>query len=122
MTKERQALGRLGEELALQRLKGLGYQCIERNYRCPLGELDLIARDRDTLVFIEIRARRGKSISYAKESIGRRKRRTLSKVALHYMKEKDCFDTQSRFDVVAIGMEGGKGEIEIIQNAFDLEY
>ncbi|MBW2029149.1 MAG: YraN family protein [Deltaproteobacteria bacterium] len=122
MTKERQALGRLGEELALRRVKSLGYQCIERNYRCPLGELDLIARDRDTLVFIEIRTRRGESTSHAKESIDKRKRRTLSKVALYYMKEKDCFGTQSRFDVVVVGIVGGRGEIEIIQNAFDLEY
>ena len=62
MTKERLELGRFGEELALKKIKRLGYKKIIRNYRCPLGEVDLIARDGDTLVFIEIKTRRGKSI------------------------------------------------------------
>lgn len=122
MTKERQALGKLGEELAYRRVKSLGYKCIERNYRCPMGEVDLIAKDKDTLVFIEIRTRRGRSISLAKESIDGIKRRKLSKVALQYMKEKNCFNVQSRFDVVVVGIEGKERQVEIIQNAFDLEY
>ncbi|MBW2065889.1 MAG: YraN family protein [Deltaproteobacteria bacterium] len=122
MTKERQALGRLGEELAYRRVKSLGYKCIERNYRCPMGEVDLIAKDKDTLVFIEIRTRKGRSIPLAKESVDRKKRRKLSKVALQYMKEKNCFNIQSRFDVVVVGIEGRERQIEVIQNAFDLEY
>ncbi len=59
MTRERLELGKRGEELALRTLKRLGYTCIARNYRCALGEVDLIAKDGDTLVFIETKTRKG---------------------------------------------------------------
>lgn len=122
MTKQRQDLGALGEDLALKEITRLGYKCIARNYRCPLGEIDLIAKEKDSLVFIEIKTRRGRSTRYAKEAITRRKRRQLSKVALAYMKSNNCSDAKSRFDVVAINLMGGKEEIEVIRNAFDLAY
>lgn len=122
MTNERRDLGKLGEELALKKIKGLGYKCIARNYRCPMGEVDLIAKDGDCLVFIEIKTRKGKSLGYAKEAITPLKKRKLSKVALAYMKSNNCSDVQSRFDVVAINLNGGKEEIEVIQNAFELAY
>ena len=122
MTKERLHLGKLGEEWALEKIEALGYECIARNYRCPLGEVDLIARDGDTLVFLEIKTRRGKSLGYAKEAINDRKRRQLSKVALAYMKSNNCSDVKSRFDVVAINLIENRKEIEIIRNAFDLAY
>jgi len=122
LTKERLHLGKLGEEWALEKIEALGYECIARNYRCPLGEVDLIARDGDTLVFLEIKTRRGKSLGYAKEAINDRKRRQLSKVALAYMKSNNCCDVKSRFDVVAINLIENRKEIEIIRNAFDLAY
>ena len=122
MTRERLDLGKEGEGLALKKIKRLGYKCIARNYRCALGEIDIIASDRDCLVFIEIKTRKGRSLGYAKEAIDDRKRRQLSKVALAYMKSNNCCDTKSRFDVVAISLRDGKEEIEVIQNAFDLEY
>ena len=108
--------------MALKKIKRLGYKCIARNYRCALGEIDIIASHRDCLVFIEIKTRKGRSLGYAKEAIDGRKRRQLSKVALAYMKSNNCCDTKSRFDVVAINLRDGKEEIEVIQNAFDLEY
>ena len=55
MSRERLELGKLGEDLALKTIKQMGYRCIARNYRCPLGEMDIIARDGDTLVFVEIK-------------------------------------------------------------------
>lgn len=122
MTRKRLDLGKQGEQLALKRIKRLGYKCITRNYRCPLGEIDLIAKDKDCLVFIEIKTRKGKSLSYAKEAVDSRKKRQLSKVALAYMKSNNCSDTKSRFDVVAINLSEDKPQIEVIQNAFDLKY
>ncbi|MBW2610061.1 MAG: YraN family protein [Deltaproteobacteria bacterium] len=122
MTRERLDLGKLGEELALKKVKRLGYKCIARNYRCPLGEIDLIARDGDCLVFIEIKTRKGGSLNYAKEAITPRKKRQISKVALAYMKANNCCDVRSRFDVVAVNIEGDKKEIEVIRNAFELAY
>jgi putative endonuclease len=122
MTRERLDLGKWGEDLALKKVKKLGYRCIARNYRCPLGEVDLIARDGDTLVFIEIKTRRGRSLEYAKEAVTQRKRRQLSKAALAYMKSNGFADVKARFDVVVINLNGGNQEIEVVRNAFDLTY
>jgi len=122
LTRERIDLGKLGEDLALREVKRLGYKKIVRNYRCPMGEVDLIARDGDTLVFIEIKTRRAGSTGYAKEAVNQRKRRQLSKVALCYMKEHHCFQTKARFDVVAVSLMGGRPQLEVVKNAFDLAY
>ena len=122
MTKERLALGKAGEDIAYKRIKKLGYKCIERNYRCRLGEIDLIAKHKDCLVFIEIKTRRGRDTGYAKEAVNHRKMKQISKAALTYMKENNCCDTKSRFDVVAVSIKEGKPDIEIIQNAFELVY
>ena len=122
MTSKRIELGKFGEVLALKKIKLLGYKNIIRNYRCPLGEVDLIAKDGDTLAFIEIKTRKGKSIGYAKEAVNARKMRQLSKVALAYMKSNDCWGAKARFDVVAINIEKDKPHIEVIKNAFELAY
>ena len=122
MTRERLELGVFGEDLAFKKIKRLGYKKILRNYRCPLGEVDLIAKDGDTLVFIEIKTRKGRPIGYAKEAVNARKKRQLSKVALAYMKSNNCCDIKARFDVVAISLGRGEPEIEVIKNAFDLAY
>ncbi len=122
MTRERLDLGKQGEDLAFKKIRRLGYHCICRNYRCPLGEIDIVAKDGDTLVFLEIKTRKGRSLGYAKEAVDARKRRQLSRVALAYMKSNDCCEVKSRFDVVAISIRGGKKEIEVVQNAFELAY
>jgi putative endonuclease len=122
LTRERLDLGNLGEELALKKIRRLGYKKVIRNYRCPLGEVDLIARDGDTLVFLEIKTRKGKSVGYAKEAVDARKRRQLSKAALAYMKSNDCMEAKARFDVVAINIEGNRAHIEVVKDAFELAY
>ena len=122
MTKARLELGRRGEELALRKIKRLGYTCIARNYRCALGEVDLIAKDGDTLVFIETKTRTGANLAYAKEAVDERKRRQLSKVALAFMKANNCCEVKSQFDVVAVSLQGKQERIELIKNAFELAY
>ena len=122
MTRERLELGNFGEELAFKKIKGLGYKKIIRNYSCPLGEVDLIAKDGDTLVFIEIKTRKGKSLGYAKEAVNAKKQRQISKVALAYMKSNKCIGVKARFDVIAICLGRGEPEIEVVKNAFDLAY
>jgi len=122
LTRRRLDLGKFGEELALEHLKRLGYKSIVRNYRCSLGEVDLIAKDGDTLVFIEIKTRKGKSLGYAKEAVDARKKLKLSKVALSYMKANSCCETKARFDVVAINLSENRPEVEVIKNAFELAY
>jgi putative endonuclease len=122
VTKERISLGRLGEDLARERLKGLGYRIVKTNYRCPLGEIDLVARDGDVLVFVEIKTRRNEPLGQAKEAVTRRKQAQLSKVALAYMKSNKLWGSKARFDVVAIGLIDGRKEIEVIKDAFELAY
>ena len=122
MTRERLELGERGEALAFEKIKGMGYTHIVRNYRCRLGEVDLVAKDGDVLVFIEIKTRRGRPLGFAKEAVNARKRKQLSKVALSYMKANGCNDVSARFDVVAVSVGSGSPQIEVIQNAFDLAY
>jgi putative endonuclease len=122
MTKERIILGKIGEDLARQRLKDLGYRIIKANYMCALGEIDLIARDGDVLVFVEIKTRKKKSLGLAKEAVTKKKQVKLSKVALAYMKHNNLWGSKARFDVVAVGVSEGKKEIEIVKDAFELAY
>ena len=122
MTKERLSLGKFGEDLALKEIRGLGYKRIIRNYRCPLGEIDLIANDGDTLVFIEVKTRKGRSLAYAKEAVNDKKRRQLSKVALFYLKSNHLNEVKARFDVVAVSLSGGEQQVEVVRNAFELAY
>jgi putative endonuclease len=122
VTRDRLELGKKGENLALKTIRNMGYQDIVQNYRCRLGEIDLIARDGDTLVFLEIKTRRTGSTADAKEAVNARKRRQISKVALNYMKTNNCENTRARFDVVAISLVGSSPKIEVIKNAFDLAY
>jgi putative endonuclease len=122
VTRQRLDLGKLGEALAYKKIKRLGYKKVIRNYRCPVGEIDLIAQDGDTLVFLEIKTRRSGPIAYAKEAVDERKKRQISKAALFYLKSSGLGDVKARFDVVAVSLASGKAEIELIQNAFDLAY
>ncbi|NVM24339.1 MAG: YraN family protein [Desulfobacterales bacterium] len=122
MTKERISLGKLGEDLARERLKDLGYRILKTNYRCSLGEVDLVARDGDILVFVEIKTRKNESLGQIKEAVNRRKQSQLSKVALAYLKSNNLWGSKARFDVVAVRLIDGKKEVEIIKNAFELAY
>jgi len=121
VTKQKE-LGQKGEEIALRFLKKNGYRLIETNYTCPMGEVDIIARDKDTLSFVEVKTRRSTSFGPPQLAVDQRKQEQLSRIALHYLKEKKLEGVKARFDVVAI-LLGPKGEeIELIRNAFDLQY
>lgn len=120
MTRERMELGALGERIALEELTRLGYRILERNYRCPLGEIDIVALHRETLVFAEIKTRRDRCPGYAKEAVDAGKRRRLSKAALFYLKARGSCDTSARFDVVAVCLADGPPLVEVVENAFEL--
>jgi putative endonuclease len=122
MTQERLSLGKKGEELAIGRLKGLGYKILERNYKCPLGEIDVIARDRNSLVFIEVKTRATRDFGGPAAAVHARKQRQLSKVALVYLNQKKLFNIPARFDVVAVELLPPSPRIEVIQDAFELCY
>lgn len=119
MTYRRLALGKDGEDLAVGRLESLGYRVVERNYRCRLGEIDVVAEDDGCLVFVEIKTRQGSSTAEAKAAVNDRKKRQITRAALHYLKTKGCMDVRARFDVVAVSLDGGHKRIELVRNAFE---
>ncbi len=120
--KEQKDLGRKGEELALRFLKRHGYKIIERNYVCKMGEMDIIAQEKDTLVFVEVKTRTSMDFGPPQLAVNSTKQMQLSKVALNFLKEKGCEDVKARFDVLAIVLRHTGEEIELIKDAFDLQY
>lgn len=118
----RRHTGESGESIAVKFLKKNGYQIIEQNYRCKLGEIDIIARDGRVLAFIEVKARRTGDFGGPKWAVTPRKQRKISMVALKYLKETEQMEKKARFDVVAIRLLPGDPDVEIIKNAFELAY
>lgn len=118
----RTGVGQRGEDLAYDLLKKKGYKVLERNFKSPLGEIDIIAREGKTLVFIEVKTRLSADFGTAKWAVGPKKQRKLSMVALDYLKRHSLSDQPARFDVVAIDLYQGQEKIELFRNAFDLAY
>ena len=112
--------GRKGEELAVRFLKNAGYRIVERNYRCRFGEIDIIAVDGGTTVFVEVKSRRTESFGEPQLSVGRDKQKKISRIALNYLQEKNMLSRDTRFDVVAVKMLPAGNTLELIQNAFEL--
>ncbi|MEW6376837.1 MAG: YraN family protein [Thermodesulfobacteriota bacterium] len=119
---QKKELGKKGEELALRFLKKRGYRIIERNYVCKMGEMDIIAREKDTLTFVEVKTRTSTTFGPPQLAVTTSKQKQLSKIALHFLKEKQLEDVKARFDVVAILLRPKGEEIELIKNAFDLKW
>jgi putative endonuclease len=120
--REKKELGKKGEEKALRFLKKKGYRIIEKNYVCKLGEMDIIAKEKDTLVFVEVKTRTTTEFGPPQLAVNSSKQRQLSKVALNYLKEKQLEEVKARFDVVAILLEEKGEQIELIKDAFELQY
>lgn len=116
MTRE---LGQLGEELAVDLLKAKGYIILERNFRCKLGEIDIIARDKDTLVFLEVRSKSSSGFGVPQESVNYKKQRTIRRVAEYYLIKNKLQNDFCRFDVIAVTWQNNSTpKIEIIKDAF----
>jgi putative endonuclease len=107
--------GASAEDAAARFLASRGMKLLERNYRCRFGEIDLVARDGKTLVFVEVRYRRNAAFGGAIESITPAKREKLLKAARHYMASRNTFPA-CRFDAVLLN--GDTGGIEWIPDAF----
>lgn len=112
----RKQTGRRGEELAALYLQQKGYAIIERNWRCPVGELDVIAQDGSTLVFVEVRTRQGSRFGRAEESITPAKQTRLIELAQTFLQEK-AVTLPWRIDVVAIQLEAGQPQVTHLENA-----
>ena len=120
MSRARVALGKIGEDLACQELERRGYAIVARRYRRRGGELDIVARDGPTLVFVEVKTRDGRNFGEASEAVTRLKRRRIIDLALDYIVRHRVIGCPCRFDVVAIHLEAGDPVIEIYQNAFEI--
>ncbi len=114
--KNSRAVGREYEKQAAEYLAGLGYRILEKNFRCRMGEIDLIAKEGGYLVFVEVKYRSGTRMGEPQEAVDGRKQRKICRTASYYcMMHRVLAQQACRFDVVACCA----GEWVVIQNAFD---
>ncbi|NOX25746.1 MAG: YraN family protein [Deltaproteobacteria bacterium] len=119
MSNYRISLGRRGELFAAQYLERLGYRIIEQNFRVKCGEIDIIAREDDYTVFIEVKTRSGTGFGHPAEAVTHHKQQQIIKTALVYMSQNNLHEAPVRFDVVAVMMKkSGPPGAELIRNAF----
>lgn len=111
--------GRSGEALAVKILKKRGYRILEQNFSCGLGEIDIIARQGDTIVFVEVKTRSSAAYGPAKAAVTPAKQKKISLAAMFYVSAKGLNGCKSRFDVVAVDELGDKPLAEVIENAFE---
>lgn len=110
--------GSKGEDIAADFLKGKGYKILYRNYKTPLGEADIVARNGDTIIFIEVKARSTDSFGQPFEAVNFRKQEKLKRIALYYLKHNNRIESPVRFDVISILSKDGKAEVNHIKEAF----
>lgn len=103
--------------MAVRALKKEGYRILERNYRNPFGEIDVVAEDKDCLVFVEVKKRNTELFDQSVWSVNKRKRDHLVRTALLYLKTHGRIDRRARFDVV--GIDGDR--LKLIKDAFPVE-
>src|SRR5205814_595385 len=117
----RRGLGDAGEELAARALRARGLLVVERKFRCRSGEIDLIARDGQCLVFVEVKTRRGNRFGTPEEAVHPRKQRKLIQVAETYLQQQLLEDVDWRIDVVAIEMDarGRVVRVDVIEHAVE---
>ena len=113
--------GAPGEDLACRHLQARGYQVLARNYRCRMGEVDVVARHEATTVFVEVKERSGDSHGRGFESVTPGKRLRIVRAARQYAAAAGLLDSLLRFDVISIDWREGKPEIRHDEGAFDAE-
>jgi putative endonuclease len=115
--------GKLAEDLACAELQRRGYAILARRYRTRVGELDIIARDGATIVFVEVKARTDERCGHPAEAVTLRKQRKIAAMATDYLTRQRLHDAPCRFDVVAVlGPDGGAQRVEVIRAAFWIDF
>ncbi|HSF19973.1 MAG TPA: YraN family protein [Vicinamibacteria bacterium] len=112
-------LGRLGESVAARELERRGYQIVERRWRSRLGEIDIVARDGETLVVVEVKARSGEDYGPPADAVDAVKQRRLVRLAKAYLRARRLGEPRVRFDVVGVRFPSGEApRVEVLRNAF----
>lgn len=114
LTDYRQRLGRRGEDMAAEYLAAAGCAILARNCRTPFGEVDLLVRDGDETVLVEVKTRRGRQFGAAVEAVDGRKRERMRRLAAYL----GLHDARVRFDVMAIDLSNSRAQIEWLKGAF----
>jgi putative endonuclease len=115
---ERPSRGRAGEDAALRVYERRGYALLARNWRCPLGELDLVLLRRGTLIVCEVKTRSGAAFGGGYEAVTWVKRRKLRQLAEAFLQRTGASVEQVRFDVASVWLGGGRPDVEIYEEAF----
>ena len=119
MTLARQRLGELGETLACAEIESRGYAILARRWRARHGEIDIVAEDGETLVFVEVRMKATQEFGTAAESVTPAKQRQVARMAMEYLLVNRIHDRPCRFDVVAIDVIDHLPRVTVIRGAFD---
>jgi putative endonuclease len=114
----RQQVGSRGETIARRFLQRRGFRVIDRNWRTRSGEIDLVCRDRDTLVFVEVKARSGIDFGQPYEAVGTQKQARLRRLAEEYIAGHALGEFPVRFDVLSVRLDSEPGAVEHIEGAF----
>lgn len=117
-TVNRRQAGNTGEQLAMQHLRRLGFDILEMNYQHGHGEIDIVAKEGEVLVFCEVKSRSSDEYGEPEYAITPRKQQQIRKLAQAYLYEHEIREQACRFDVVAIRFKGGTPEIRHLKNAF----
>ncbi|WP_022667984.1 YraN family protein [Desulfospira joergensenii] len=118
MSRARQDLGKSGEKQAARYLKKQGYILVETNYKTRFGEIDIIARDKDVLCFIEVKARSEIQKALPRQAVNPAKQKKIINTASFFLKEQKLTDQRARFDVIEMIPSNGDWQINLIPNAF----
>jgi putative endonuclease len=114
----RQALGKMGEDLACAELQRRGYVVLARRYRTRYGEIDIVAEQDGAMVFVEVKAREGEEFGGSAAAVSPWKQQRIIRMALDYLARQKQVDAPCRFDVVTVDFDGGSPRIEVYTHAF----
>lgn len=121
MSRERISLGKRGEEIAVAYLRAKGFSIEARNYRQKVGEIDIICRDGETYVFVEVKTRNNLAFGHPLEAVTFRKQRQITQAALDYLSRNRLLEERVRFDVVGVICNGPEPEITYVAGAFEMD-
>jgi putative endonuclease len=116
----RHSLGKRGEDLACAELRRRGYELLERRYRTRFGEIDIVARHRGAIVFVEVKARAGGAFGNGAAAVTGLKQQRIGRIAVDFLSRRHLTNHPCRFDVVAISFDRGRPRVEVYENAFEV--